>query len=114
MQLAFKRRHHYVGNELPGQVHAILTEEEIGEGKIIVIGDIHGCNRELQDLLEKSASQKCSSVMLFLSRHLSIASAIPPANVLLPSATYPYQKLTQYDALLLVKNRKRLTEVSEA
>lgn len=41
------------GNKLPPQVHAVLTKEEIRDGKIIVIGDIHGCSRELQDLLAK-------------------------------------------------------------
>lgn len=44
-----------VGNTPPVPVHATLTQEEIGSGRIIVIGDIHGCSEELDDLLRKWA-----------------------------------------------------------
>lgn len=36
-------------------VHAELTPGEIGDGRVIVIGDVHGCPRELRALLEKCA-----------------------------------------------------------
>lgn len=39
------------GNQLPPEVHATLTRERIGKGRVIVIGDIHGCDMELSDLL---------------------------------------------------------------
>ena len=41
------------GNSLPEVVHATLTAEQIGKGRIIVIGDIHGCPVELSDLLKE-------------------------------------------------------------
>ena len=41
------------GNPLPSVVHATLSREQIGSGRIIVIGDIHGCSLELQDLLDE-------------------------------------------------------------
>ena len=36
-------------------VHAELTPEDIGDGRVIVIGDVHGCLCELKALLEKCA-----------------------------------------------------------
>ena len=41
------------GNPLPPVVHATLDTERIGDGRVIVIGDIHGCPGELADLLTK-------------------------------------------------------------
>ena len=43
------------GNPLPAVVHAQLTAEQIGGGRVIVIGDIHGCSSELAGLLDKYA-----------------------------------------------------------
>ena len=53
-----------VGNKLPPVVHATLTKEQIGRGRVIVIGDIHGCNLELADLLQKCASQSSNEVLV--------------------------------------------------
>lgn len=44
------------GNDLPPVVHAELTPDDIGDGRIIVIGDVHGCLSELKALLEKCAA----------------------------------------------------------
>ena len=45
-----------LGNDLPPVVHAELTPEDIGDGCVIVIGDVHGCLSELKALLEKCAA----------------------------------------------------------
>ncbi len=41
------------GLALPSPVHATLTAAELGDGQIIVIGDVHGCPVELKALLDK-------------------------------------------------------------
>lgn len=41
------------GKLLPAQLHARLTEEELSEGRVIVMGDVHGCLDELEDMLDE-------------------------------------------------------------
>ena len=43
----------FAGLQLPPTVHATLPESQLGEGRVIVIGDVHGCPGELQELLAK-------------------------------------------------------------
>ena len=38
---------------LPGTIHATLDEATLGSGRLIVIGDVHGCVVELRELLAK-------------------------------------------------------------
>ncbi|EIE18738.1 Metallo-dependent phosphatase [Coccomyxa subellipsoidea C-169] len=42
------------GKLLPGEVHATLPEDAIGPGRLIIIGDVHGCVKELKELLEEA------------------------------------------------------------
>ena len=41
------------GELLPGTIHAELPPAKLGAGRLIIIGDVHGCLAELRDLLEK-------------------------------------------------------------
>ena len=43
------------GLALPSPVHAVLEERQLRPGRMIVIGDVHGCPDELQELLDKWA-----------------------------------------------------------
>ena len=54
------------GNPLPAVVHAQLTAEQIGTGRVIVIGDIHGCSRELADLLDRYANPHHPVTLFFI------------------------------------------------
>lgn len=42
------------GKLLPPEVHATLEEGMLGPGRLIIIGDVHGCVRELRDLLDEA------------------------------------------------------------
>ncbi|CAL8471900.1 g11442 [Coccomyxa elongata] len=46
------------GLSLPSPVHATLTPEEVGDGRVIVVGDVHGCPLELEALLDKCKFQQ--------------------------------------------------------
>lgn len=39
------------GNPLPASIHASLTAEQLGSGRVLVVGDVHGCLEELRELL---------------------------------------------------------------
>ena len=96
------------GNKLPPQVHATLTKEDIGKGNIIIIGDIHGCNKELQDLLDKSVH--CQSIFYSLLLSIDCSSQESPRHCmpwelwspcnstysLLPPTSLPLAQLSQY------------------
>lgn len=43
------------GLPLPPVIHATLPSNRLQEGRVIIIGDVHGCPDELQDLLAKYA-----------------------------------------------------------
>ena len=59
---------------LPSPVHAVLPEELSRRGRLIIVGDVHGCSAELQDLMDKCA---CSDCMLQLLRpHTVTQSAV--------------------------------------
>lgn len=32
-------------------VHRTLTPEQMNKGRVIIVGDVHGCNKELHQLL---------------------------------------------------------------
>jgi hypothetical protein len=42
-----------VGELLPGATHAELPPAKLGAGRLIIVGDVHGCLTELRELLAK-------------------------------------------------------------
>ncbi len=54
------------GNPLPPVVHAELAPGELGDGRVLVIGDVHGCPGELKALLKKYAAPWSGSATLQL------------------------------------------------
>lgn len=46
--------HQTAGKLLPPEVHATLPESALGSGRLIIIGDVHGCVKELRELLDKA------------------------------------------------------------
>ena len=40
---------------MPSPVHAVLPDELSRRGRLIIVGDVHGCSLELQDLMDKYA-----------------------------------------------------------
>lgn len=53
------------GNPLPDLIHAELSATQLGSGRLIVIGDVHGCPDELKTLLRKCQFQQGSDVLVF-------------------------------------------------
>ncbi|CAD7697681.1 unnamed protein product [Ostreobium quekettii] len=41
------------GNPLPPVVHLTLTQDQLKKGRIIIVGDIHGCYDEFSELLRR-------------------------------------------------------------
>ena len=42
------------GELLPAETHATLQEAALGPGRLIIIGDVHGCVKELRELLDEA------------------------------------------------------------
>ncbi|BDA49735.1 probable bis(5'-nucleosyl)-tetraphosphatase, symmetrical [Coccomyxa sp. Obi] len=42
------------GKLLPAETHATLEEAALGPGRLIIIGDVHGCVKELRELLDEA------------------------------------------------------------
>lgn len=41
------------GKLLPPETHAVLSKAELGmKGRVLIIGDVHGCVKELEELLD--------------------------------------------------------------
>ena len=41
------------GKLLPPETHAVLSKAELGmKGRVIIIGDVHGCVKEMKELLD--------------------------------------------------------------
>lgn len=40
------------GNSLPDVIHKIIRRDELGKGRLVIVGDIHGCLSELFKLLD--------------------------------------------------------------
>ena len=52
---------------LPGTIHATLDEASIGrQGRLIVIGDVHGCVVELRELLAKVGFSKGNDTVVLV------------------------------------------------
>lgn len=54
------------GKLLPAQLHAKVGEHELGEGRIIVMGDVHGCLDELKDLLDEVSYDKDNDTVILV------------------------------------------------
>lgn len=44
----------HAGLLLPAAIHVKVTNEQLGKGRLLVVGDVHGCKDELADLLAKA------------------------------------------------------------
>jgi len=53
------------GNPLPDLIHAELSAAQLGAGRLIVVGDVHGCPDELKILLRKCQFRQGSDVLAF-------------------------------------------------
>lgn len=53
------------GLPLPQVMHSVLTEEEIGDRQVMIIGDVHGCLDELKELILLTRSTTDNCVFVF-------------------------------------------------
>ncbi|KAF8062941.1 apaH [Scenedesmus sp. PABB004] len=54
------------GNPLPPVVHAKLAEHALGDGRLVLVGDVHGCLEELFALLDTLAFDHERDSLIFL------------------------------------------------
>lgn len=54
------------GNSVPCVIHKTVPISELGPGRLIVIGDVHGCHDELQQLLRKVDYQQQDDNLVFV------------------------------------------------
>lgn len=54
------------GLPVPVCAHQTITEEELGERKLLIIGDVHGCYDELVDLLDKTNGRDPGVCVVFV------------------------------------------------
>jgi hypothetical protein len=50
---------------LPSKLHQVVEESDIGRRRVLVIGDVHGCFDELQDLIQVHAICPEDTVLVF-------------------------------------------------
>ena len=53
------------GNPLPKVLHVELSKAQIGSGRIIMIGDVHGCYDELRQLLVQCRFDQAADTLIF-------------------------------------------------
>ncbi|KAK9833235.1 hypothetical protein WJX74_011121 [Apatococcus lobatus] len=53
------------GNPLPEVIHAEVSAKQLGNGRIIMVGDVHGCCDELRTLLRQCNFQQGCDVLIF-------------------------------------------------
>lgn len=41
------------GNPLPSVIHKVIQHDDLGPGRLVLVGDVHGCLDELNELLDK-------------------------------------------------------------
>ena len=46
-------------------IHAELSPEQLGEQRVICVGDVHGCADELETLLRKCQYNKENDILVF-------------------------------------------------
>ncbi len=54
------------GKLLPAELHAEVSGAELGDGRIIVIGDVHGCLDELKDMLDEVDYQEGNDTVILV------------------------------------------------
>ncbi|KAH9524295.1 hypothetical protein Btru_054071 [Bulinus truncatus] len=54
------------GLPLPQKCHVVLTDDEIGDRPVLIIGDVHGCFDELQDLIAQAQNRIDSSDLFII------------------------------------------------
>ena len=54
------------GNPLPAIIHATLTPKQLGAGRIVIVGDVHGCLAELRELLAECEFQMGTDTLIFV------------------------------------------------
>ena len=57
--------HALAGNPLPDVIHAEVSAEQLGNGRVIMVGDVHGCCDELRMLLRQCNFLQGSDVLIF-------------------------------------------------
>jgi len=53
------------GNRLPQTLHQIITNADLKPGRLIIVGDVHGCIDELNQLLAKVSFQSEEDNLVF-------------------------------------------------
>ena len=54
------------GNPLPAIIHATLTPSQLGAGRMIIVGDVHGCLAELHELLAECEFRAGTDTLIFV------------------------------------------------
>lgn len=44
--------HTYAGNPLPNVIHKYIRKSDLAPGRLVIVGDVHGCLSELFQLLD--------------------------------------------------------------
>ena len=56
---------HHLNIPLPTVMHEVISEDEIGDRRVLIIGDVHGCLDELQELLYEHTVTRENTVIIF-------------------------------------------------
>jgi hypothetical protein len=54
------------GNPLPPVIHQVVKQQQLGSGRLLVVGDVHGCFDELQQLLQTVDYKQGSDNLVFV------------------------------------------------
>mmetsp|Transcript_22596 Transcript_22596/g.62419 ORF Transcript_22596/g.62419 Transcript_22596/m.62419 type:complete len:416 (-) Transcript_22596:614-1861(-) len=54
------------GNRVPDTVHRLVRTSELKKGRFIIVGDVHGCNTELLELLKEIKYEKGHDNLFFV------------------------------------------------
>jgi hypothetical protein len=57
---------YFAGNPLPAVVHQVVKQQQLGPGRLLVVGDVHGCFDELQQLLQTVDYKPDSDNLVFV------------------------------------------------
>ena len=56
----------HAGLLLPPVIHRTVTAEQLGYGRILFVGDIHGCRDEFLELLAKAKFRKSEDTLILV------------------------------------------------
>ncbi|KAL8619120.1 hypothetical protein ACOMHN_019392 [Nucella lapillus] len=59
-------RHNKYNTPLPGRCHVTLTEDQLADRPVFVVGDVHGCFEELCELLQLAGSRRANPFVVFV------------------------------------------------